>query len=72
MKSKHKESTSDLAELLKPYRSGWVALSSDERRVIAAGATLKETREKVTEENQPNPVFLKLIPPERGYVPPLW
>ena len=37
-----------LAELLKPYHSGWVALSPDERQIVAAGETLHETRERAS------------------------
>jgi hypothetical protein len=39
---------SDLSELLKPYRSGWVALSSDESHVVAFGETLHDAREQAT------------------------
>jgi hypothetical protein len=33
------------ADLLKPYRSGWSALSPDERQIVAAAETLHETRD---------------------------
>ncbi len=60
---------SDQTELLKPYRAGWVALSSGERRVIAAGATLREAQAQAMERGVPNPVFVKVIPPDEGYIP---
>ena len=61
---------SDLSGLLKPYNSGWVALSSDERRVIASGKTLSETREQAASRGTADAVFVKVIPPEEGYLPP--
>lgn len=55
-----------LAELLKPHQSGWVALSSDEREVLAAAETLHETRKLAT---TPDAIFVKVIPPTQGYLP---
>ena len=59
----------DLTELLRPYPSGWVALSSDEREVIAAGGTLREAREQATQRGAFDAVFVKVIPPDQGYLP---
>ena len=58
-----------LAELLKPYHSGWVALSPDERQIVAAGETLQETRERALSSKVSDAVFVKVIPPEHGYLP---
>jgi hypothetical protein len=58
-----------LAELLKPYHSGWVAISPDERQIVAAGETLHETRERAMSSRIPNALFLKVIPPQQGYLP---
>jgi hypothetical protein len=55
-----------LAELLKPYQSGWVALSTDEQEILAAGETLHETRKRAAE---PDAIFVKVIPPTQGYLP---
>jgi hypothetical protein len=71
-KSESVRSTSlrSLAELLKPYRSGWVALSSDEQEIVASGETLHETRERVVRSRSGNDaIFVKVIPPEQGYLP---
>ena len=57
---------SRLAELLKPYHSGWVALSPDEREVLASGDTLHETRKRAV---SPDAVFVKVIPPTQGHLP---
>ena len=58
-----------LAELLKPCHSGWVALSPDERQIVAAGQTLHETRERAMSSQVSDAVFVKVIPPEQGYLP---
>jgi hypothetical protein len=55
-----------LADLLKPYQSGWVALSPDEREVLASGETLHETRKRAVD---PAAIFVKVIPPMQGYLP---
>lgn len=36
----------NFVKLLKSYKSGWVAISSDFRRVVFNGKTLKATMEK--------------------------
>jgi hypothetical protein len=59
----------NLDELLKPYQSGWVALSSDEREVVAAAETLQEAREQAERRGAAEPVFVKVIPPDDGYLP---
>ena len=59
----------DLTELLRSYQSGWVALSSDEREVVAAAETLRETRAQAERSGASEPVFVKVIPPDQGYLP---
>jgi hypothetical protein len=61
--------TADLSDMLRPYSSGWVALSSDERHVIASAPTLEKAKEKARETGEEHPLFIKVLPPERGYVP---
>lgn len=36
----------NFVKLLKGYRSGWVGISSDHKKVVAWGKTLKQVREK--------------------------
>jgi len=62
-------SVSDLTPLLNPYRSGWVALSPDERRVVGAGETLRDARARAMDAGVRNAVFVKVIPSDQGYVP---
>jgi hypothetical protein len=59
---------SDLTDLLKHYSSGWVALSSDEKAVVAAAETLDETREQAAQRGYPHPIFVKILPQDRGYI----
>ena len=59
----------DLTKLLKPYTSGWVVLSKDQRRVVGAGDTLQEAHDKALDKGVPNGVFVKVIPPNQGYLP---
>jgi len=67
--AKTKVQTTDLTELLKPYRSGWVALSSDQQHVVGDGKTLQRAYEKAVEHGVDDPVLVKVIPPDRGYIP---
>jgi hypothetical protein len=64
-----KVAVADLTKLLKPYRSGWVALSKDQRRVVGAAETLQGTHDQALERGVPNAVFVKVIPPDQGYLP---
>ncbi|MGO9262470.1 MAG: hypothetical protein ACLQU1_40240 [Bryobacteraceae bacterium] len=66
---KNKTPSADLAALLKPYPSGWVALSDDERRVVGAGETLQQANDQAREHGVPHAVFVKVIPPDQGYIP---
>ena len=68
-KTKAKVPARDFAELLKPYSSGWVALTPDETKVVGAGETLQEALERAKKEGYLEPVFLKVIPPDYGYIP---
>jgi hypothetical protein len=56
----------NLTELLMPYQSGWVALSADEREVVAAAEMLRETREEAKRRRASDPVFIKVILPDEG------
>ena len=60
--------TTDLSQLLRPYSSGWVALSSDETHVVAAADNLKTTEEEARERGEKHPLLIKVLPPARGYI----
>lgn len=40
----------NLAKLLKGYKKGWIGISSDHKRVVVWGKTLKEARKKEKEK----------------------
>lgn len=56
----------DLRKLLKPHANQWVALSRDQRKVLASGDNLKEVATKIKEQDA---VFMKVLPPDVFYVP---
>lgn len=58
--------TINLSTLLKKYSSGWVALSSDYKRVVTHGKTLKEISEKLN--NRSDIVLISASKNYRGYV----
>jgi len=58
----------DLMKLLASYTSGWVAVSADHSRVLASAPTLKEVIDRSLDHFEPNAVYIKVIPPEEGYV----
>jgi len=67
--TKTKIPVADLTKLLKPYTSGWVVLSLDQKRVVGAGETLQEAHDQALEHGVPDGVFVKVIPPDQGYLP---
>ena len=60
----------DLRRVLKGYENKWVALSLDYSKVLGAGNSLKEAKEKA-EKKGGKYVFLKLPPFNVSYVPTL-
>lgn len=56
--------TINLSKILRNFTSGWVAITSDYKKVVAFGKTLKEVTDKVSKEKQNDVV---LIPASRNY-----
>ncbi|MDD5687010.1 MAG: DUF5678 domain-containing protein [Elusimicrobia bacterium] len=52
----------------KSYIGKWVALSRDEKEVVAFGDTLKEAVKKVQEKKYKDPIYTKVAPLE-SFVP---
>jgi hypothetical protein len=48
-----------LAELLRPYRGEWVALSSDEKNVLGHGDTIDQALQQAKEKAEERPVLIK-------------
>ena len=56
----------DLRKLLKAHENKWVALSRDQRKVLASGKTLKEVAMKTKAQDT---VLMKVFPSDAFYVP---
>ena len=55
-------------DLLKPYAWGWVALSPDEREVIASAPTVEEAHREAEKKGCSHPVLLQVVPPDKGFI----
>ena len=65
---KGKVRPSDLTALLKPYASGWVALTPDEREVVASAPSIEEAYGEAVRNGCTHPVLLQVFPPDRGFI----
>lgn len=50
----------DWTKQYEKYRGLWVALKKDQKTVVAAGKTLRETREKANEKGEDDPIFFRV------------
>ena len=66
--SEKKVRAPDLAAILKPCASGWVALSPDEREVVASAPTLEQTHREAEKKGCPHPVLLQVVPSDKGFI----
>ena len=60
--------TINLSKILKNYSSGWVAITSDYKEVVAFGKTLKEVTNKVIKKRREDVVLIPASKNYRGYV----
>jgi hypothetical protein len=60
--------TPDFTHLLKPYASGWVALSPDEREVVASAPTVEEAHREAEKKGCLHSVLLQVLPPDKGFI----
>lgn len=60
--------TINLSKTLKNHSSGWVAITSDYKKIIASGKTLREVTDKVMEAKQTNVVLIPASKNYRGFV----
>lgn len=58
----------NLSKLLKKFSSGWVAITSDYKKVVASGKTLKEITQKMEKEGRDDVVLISASKNYRGYV----
>ena len=60
--------TIDLTGVLKGFPSGWVAISSDYKKVVAFGKTLKEVTKKVRQKKTDDVILISAAKNYRGYI----
>lgn len=60
--------TINLSKLLRGFSSGWVAVSSDYKNVVASGKTLKEVTKKAQKEKRSDVVLIPVAKNYRGFV----
>ena len=58
----------ELAKLLRGYENKWVALSSDEKKVVAAANTMKKVISNAEKNGENQPVLLKVPSAAAGYI----
>ena len=58
----------DLSKILLKYKKGWLALSPDNRKLVAVGKTLEEALEKARKKGVENPGLLKAAPADRLFI----
>ena len=58
----------DLTKLLKPYKSGWVALSRNYKKVIASAPTLEKMDNKLKKLGNPDIVLISASENYKGFV----
>ena len=58
----------DLSKILSKHKRGWLALSPDNRKLIAIGKTLKEALERARKKGVANPGLLKAAPVDRLFI----
>lgn len=60
--------TINLSKLIKNFSSGWVAITSDYKKVVASGKTLKEVTNKIVKQNREDVVLIPASKNYRGFV----
>jgi len=58
----------DLSKILSKYKKGWLALSADNKSLIATGKTLEDVLQKSKEKGITNPSVLKAAPVNNLFV----
>lgn len=58
----------DLSKILSKYKKGWLALTPNNKRLVAAGATLEEVLTKARRKGVNNPTVFKSAPIENYFI----
>lgn len=60
--------TINLSKLLKNFSSGWVAITSDYKEVVASGKSLEEVSQSVEKQNRNDVILISASKNYRGFV----
>lgn len=63
-----KDKNYDLRKLLKPYANKWVALSRDQKQIIAQGDELRDVIEEANAKSK-DTILMKVFPENSFYMP---
>ncbi len=58
----------NLSKLLKDFSSGWVAVTSDYKKVVATGKTLLDVTKAVRKQNRDDVILISASKNYRGFV----
>ena len=58
----------DLSELLRKYRDRWIALSSDEKRVVASGSSMKKVVKKAQKQGEKEAIITRAPAEFKAYI----
>lgn len=61
--------TRDLTKILKGYENRWVAITSDYRKVVGSGKTLKAAQREALRQGFKEPILTKVFSFSQGYIP---
>lgn len=60
--------TINLSKVLNNFSSGWIALTSDYKKVVASGKSLKEVSKAVEKQKRDDVVLISAAKNYRGFV----
>lgn len=58
----------DLSQLLRKYRDRWIALSSDEERVVASGTSMKKVMEEAQKQGEKDAIITRVPAEFKAYI----
>ena len=58
----------DFTEIYKKYKGKWVALTADEKTVVASGKTLKKILEDAKKKGFEHPIVMRIPPSVVPYI----
>lgn len=58
----------DISKILYKYKKGWLALTPNNKKLVAAGATLEEVLKKAKKKGVDNPTVFKSAPVKNYFI----